>query len=189
MNSSLRSWRTWICIAACWYLIISGEDLYAQDIDKQYEPDTLLTAARAIIEAAEYCALVTVDDEGRPRVRTMDPFNPDSDMIFWLGTHRKSRKVKHIQANPRVALYYEADGGMGYVAISGLARLVDDPLEKERRWKDEWQQFYVDRESDYLLIKVIPEALEVVDYSRDIVGDPDTWKVPSIRFKSEPVEN
>jgi general stress protein 26 len=134
------------------------------------------------MEAAEYCALITLDRSGRPQARTMDPFAPDDAMTVWLGTHRASRKVAQIRNDPRVALYYEAPGGAGYVAISGTAHLVDDPSEKARRWKEEWEQFYVDRESDYLLIEVTPEVLEIVDYSRDIVGDPDTWRVPSVQL-------
>jgi general stress protein 26 len=112
----------------------------------------------------------------------MDPFPPEEDMVIWLGTHRRSRKVSDIRNDPRVALYYLAPGAAGYVSISGTARLVDDPVEKSRRWKDEWDQFYVDREADYVLIAVTPERLEVVDYSRGITGDPETWEAPSVEF-------
>jgi general stress protein 26 len=112
----------------------------------------------------------------------MDPFAPEDGMVIWFGTHRRSRKVEHIRNDPRVTLYYEAPGGAGYVSITGTARLVDDASEKTRRWKEEWEQFYVDAESDYLLIKVNPEVLEIIDYSRGIVGDPDTWRVPTVQF-------
>jgi hypothetical protein len=35
-----------------------------------------------------------------------------------------------------------------------------------------------------LLIVVKPERLEVVNVKKGIVGDPDTWKPPSVRFAS-----
>jgi general stress protein 26 len=110
----------------------------------------------------------------------MDPFPPEADMVVWMGTHRESRKVEDIQRDPRVTLYYQSPTATGYVAISGTARLVDDPTEKSARWKEEWGAFYADRETDYLLIEVTPDRMEVIDYSRGIVGDPETWKPPVV---------
>ncbi len=182
MNSSLQIRGALIGILAFSCYVVPRQDLRAQDDDGQQALDSLVSAARALMQAAEYCALITLDSSGRPQVRTMDPFAPDDDMIVWLGTHRRSRKVEQIGNDPRVALYYEAPGGAGYVAVSGTARLVDDPSEKARRWKEEWKQFYVAAESDYILIEVRPDVLEIVDYSRGIVGDPETWRVPSVRF-------
>jgi general stress protein 26 len=148
--------------------------------------DTLLSAARRIMAAARHCALVTLDESGRPRVRTMDPFAPDPDMTIWMGTHRKTRKVAEIEGDARVTLYYPSPDAVGYVTVTGRARLVDDPQEKAARWKPEWEAFYQDRAADYLLIQVTPERLEVVDYSRGIVGDPRTWQPPSVEFGEGP---
>ena len=144
--------------------------------------DTLLTAAQVIIKAARYSGLATFDESGRVRIRTMDPFPPEADMVVWMGTHRRSRKVRDIENDPRVTLYYNSPTGSGYVAISGTAHLVDDPTEKDARWKEEWGAFYVDREADYLLIRVEPNRLEVIDYSRGIQGDPETWEPPFVVF-------
>jgi general stress protein 26 len=146
-------------------------------------PDTLLTAAREIIEAARYCGLATLDESGRVRVRTMDPFPPEADMVVWMGTHRGSRKVQDIENDPRVTLYYQSPTAAGYVAISGIAHLVDDPTEKSARWKDEWRAFYEDPETDYLLIQVTPDRMEVIDYSRGIEGNPKTWEPPFVDFR------
>lgn len=144
--------------------------------------DSVLAAARAIMEAARFCALVTLDAEGAPRVRTMDPFPPRDDMTVWLGTDRDSRKVAEIEGDGRVALYYAAPDESGYVSVLGRARLVDDEAEKAARWKPEWEAFYPDRASDYLLIEVVPERIEVVDYARGLVGAPGTWEPPSATF-------
>ncbi len=141
--------------------------------------DDVLTAARAIMEEARFCGLVTLDAQGAPRVRTMDPFPPGDDMTVWLGTNRQSRKVAEIQGDGRVALYYAAPDESGYVSLLGRARLVDDESEKAARWKPEWEAFYPDRAADYLLIEVVPERIEVVDYGRGLVGAPGTWEPPS----------
>lgn len=160
-------------------------ELIAQGDHGPYSPDKLISAARELMLAARFCALITLDKWGRPQVRTMDPFVPDDDFNVWFGTNRKSRKVEQIRHDPRVALYYLAPEGTGYVAVKGMALLVDDPSEKAHRWKEEWKDFYTDRQADYLLIKVVPEKLEVVDYNNGIVGDPETWKVPSLRLGPE----
>jgi general stress protein 26 len=145
--------------------------------------DTLLVAAREIMQAARYCALATLDETGAPRVRTMDPFAPGPDMTVWLATNRHTRKVRQMEADPRVALYYAAPDADGYVTLLGRARLVDDEAEKAARWKPEWEAFYPDRAADYLLIEVVPDRIEIVDYGRGIVGDSVTWEPPSVQFR------
>jgi general stress protein 26 len=159
--------------------------LAAQCDNMGYSPDILEAAARGIMEAARYATLITLDESGRPQARTMDPFALGDDLVVWLGTHRRSRKVTQIAADPRVALHYLAPDATGYVSINGAAQLVDDPAEKARRWKDEWQQYYTDREADYILIAVSVERLEVVDYSRGIAGDSATWAAPALCLRPD----
>jgi len=147
-----------------------------------YDRDTLLTAAQDLIHRTKYCALVTLDTSGHPQVRTMDPFYPDENMTVWLGTHVKSRKVKEIQNDSRVTLYYVDSSGAGYVVIKGNATIVDEAEKKKKYWKKEWEAFYSEPESHYVLIKIIPIELEIIDYKYGIIGDSDTWTVPKIKF-------
>ncbi len=142
----------------------------------------LLSAAKEIMTAAKTCALITLDSQSAPRVRTMDPFVPENDFTVWFGTNPKSRKVDQIKNNPKVTLYYLEPNSSGYVMLHGLAKLVNDETEKEHRWKPEWEAFYPNKKEDYLLIKVSPLWLEVVSYSHGIVGDIETWEPSSIFF-------
>lgn len=136
---------------------------------------------------ARYCALITKDSAGRIHSRTMDAFSPEDDMTVWLATNPRSRKVREIRRQPRVTLYYFNRDDQAYVSLTGIARLVNDPKEKARRWKDEWKDFYPDRAKDYLLIEVKPEMLEVVSVKKGIVGDSRTWQTPTVRFsKAKP---
>jgi len=99
-----------------------------------------------------------------------------------MATNSRSQKVQEIKNNPRVCLYY-ANHSMatGYVAITGKAVLVDDMNEKLKRKREYWSQAFPDW--NYLmLIKVIPEKLEVVNYQRGMVGETATWSAPSIKF-------
>jgi len=145
----------------------------------------LIAAARAIMKTARYCALITLDSNGRPQARTMDPFPPEENMRVWLGTNRNSRKVAEISRNEHVTLYYFVSEEQAYVAISGRARMVDDPKEKAKHWKDEWKDFYPDRGNDYVLITVIPQKLEVVNVKQGIIGGNSiTWAPPAVTFSS-----
>ncbi len=145
----------------------------------------LINAAREIMTSVNTCALITIDNEGSPRVRVMDPFPPENDFTVWFGTNPKSRKVDQIKNNPKVTLYYLDSDESGYVTINGIARIVNDEAEKEKRWKDEWSAFYQNKTNDYLLIKVTPERMEVVSYTRGIVGNTITWEPPAVIFDSK----
>jgi general stress protein 26 len=179
MNSSRRIFK----VAAFLSLFLGVSVVQSQET-KPLSEEQLIVTAREIMATARYCALITLDSSGRPQARTLDPFPPDENMVVWLGTNPRTRKVAEIRRDPRVTLYYFDPEGQAYVTISGIARLVNDPKEKAKRWKDEWKDFYPDRAKDYLLIVVKPEKLEVVNVTKGIVGDPKTWKPPTVNFTS-----
>jgi general stress protein 26 len=155
-----------------------GQAISVQDTTRE----KLISVSREIIKLAGNCALITLDETGQPRARTMDPFSPDDDMVVWFGTNSNSRKVEQIRKDPRVTLYYFDKEGSGYVIIYGKAKLVDDPQLKETKWKEEWKDFYPDRENGYLLIQVIPETMEVLSTRHRVFGDPETWQPPIVKF-------
>ena len=145
----------------------------------------LRNAAREIMIAAKTCALITLDHEGRPRVRAMDPLHPESDFTIWFGTNPKSRKVEQLKEDPRVTLYYVENDHSGYVMIHGTAQIVNNQKEKEKRWKVEWEPFYPNKSEDLILIKVSPQWMEVVSYAHGIIGDTITWEPPRVNFDSK----
>ena len=142
----------------------------------------LVAAAREIMAAQTYCALVTIDEEGRPQVRTMNPFPPEDDMSVWMATNTRSRKVREIRRDPRVALYYSNHANaIGYVQITGHAVLVDDKQEILKRKRAYWDQAFPGLQN-LVLIKVVPERLDVLDYKAGVQADPETWRTPSIEL-------
>jgi general stress protein 26 len=183
MNSTMRLLRALLLLLLMAPVPVTASYGDVQGKAEQLERSRLITAARELMTTARYCALITIDANGRAQVRTMDPFPPDQNLVVWLGTNPKSRKVREIRRNSRVALYYFDSASQGYVTISGRARLVNDANEKLRHWKDEWKAFYTDRDKGYLLIEVIPEKLEVVIEKLGIVGDANTWTPPIITFQ------
>jgi general stress protein 26 len=169
----------------CIFVILIQSPLitFAQENGVLYDRDTLITTARIMMETTRNCALITLDTTGHPDARTMEPFSPDSNMVVWLGTSINSRKVKQIKNDSRVTLYYPAQNAAGYVVIKGQAYIVQDSLKKQIYWKKEWSRFYSEDKSEYTLIKVIPEKLEVIDYQHGIFGDSKTLDVPFVKFQ------
>jgi general stress protein 26 len=144
--------------------------------------EQLIAAARQIMGAQTYCAFITVDSAGRPQVRTVNPFPPEEDMTVWFATSTLTRKVRQIRANPHVALYY-ADHAQatGYVQLSGRAELVSDPQEIARHRRAYWQRsFPGDR--NLVLVKVVPERLDVLNYAAGTPVDSVTWRTSSIEL-------
>lgn len=154
-------------------------------ISKDSSDSKLISVARKIMTSAPNCALITLDKDGRARARAMDPFHPEKDLTVWFGTNSKSRKVSQIKNDKRVSLYYINPESTGYVMIYGIAELIDDPLEKGKRWKDEWEAFYPNKSDDFLLIKVIPQILEVISEIDGITGDILTWEPPRVKFDTK----
>ena len=144
--------------------------------------DTMLVAAREIMNETTYCGLVTVDSTGQPQERTMNPFPLKEEFVIWFATSRTSRKVQELRSNPKVCVYYANHiDAKGYVSITGKAEVIDDKalLVKMKRayWEGipNWQE-------NFVLIKIVPKTLEVINYKHHLNNDPNTLRAPSITF-------
>jgi general stress protein 26 len=172
-------------IAPCLPGVLRAET--APALEKSSTPlgrSELMAAAREIIASQQYCALVTQDEDGRAQVRTVNPFPPEDDMAVWIATGTQTRKVQQIRHNAQVTLYYADHGkASGYVSIRGKAQLVDDRAEMIKRKRAYWDSVFPGFKN-LVLIKVNPEHMEVVNYSRGANGDPATWRAPSVEFTS-----
>ena len=162
--------------------LLAGAAARAQERPQPPKAPDPLAVAREIMQAARYCTLVTFGEDVYPEARLMDAFPPEADLTVWMATNPKSRKVAQIRKNPRVTLHCFDTASMGTVTLFGLARLVNDPAEKKKRWKDEWRDFYPDRDAGYLLIAVTPDRLEILSPAHGIGNDPVTWKPLTIQL-------
>ena len=73
MKFSLKYNYLFIIIA--FWMLTRGVS-YGQE--KELSKDSVVAAAREIIGAQKYCALVTIDSLGAPNIRTMNPFPPEA---------------------------------------------------------------------------------------------------------------
>jgi general stress protein 26 len=147
------------------------------------DDSTRLAAARELMTRARYCALITIGEDGQPQARTIDPSSPDARMAVLFVTNPATRKVKQMERDPRVTLYYFDEKSPGYVTVIGTARAIDDPSAKQQRWLEKWTPFYPTGANGAVLYEVTPRTIEVVDVKRGVVGDPQTWAPPSVDIK------
>jgi len=129
-----------------------------------------------------YCALVTIDSTGQPQIRTMNPFPANDELITWFATSRKSRKAREIKNNPRVCVYYANHNvAKGYVNITGKAEVIDDKELLLRMKRDYWDGI-PNWQNNFVLIKIVPKTLEVINYKHGLNNNPETFRAPSIVF-------
>lgn len=147
--------------------------------------DAIIKASRAIIANARYATFVTTAGVGAPNARIVDPFTPEADLTIWFATNPTSRKVQELAKDPHVTLVYFDAANRGYVTLKGTATLVRDPKEKSVRWKDDWAGMYKDknRGDDYLLVKIVPDTLEVVSVALGMINDAATWRPVTLKLR------
>jgi general stress protein 26 len=168
----------WFAVSAVFLAITSqAEDLAPASTSLETargSKENLLSEMRQVMKDAGYPALITVDEQGQPRARTVDAFAPDASMTIWVATRPNTRKVAQIQSNSAVTLYYFDASSRSYVTLMGEAELIDDEATKKDKRRDrDGDRLYPDFPNDYLLIKIKPSYVEALIPSYR--GDPDTW--------------
>jgi general stress protein 26 len=161
------------------FLSVNG---IAQNQQTAIPKDTLLKAAREIMQSTHFCALATIDSTGLPQVRTMNPFPLKDDMVIWFATGRKSRKVKDMRHNPDVCVYFsDHNAGSGYVTINGKAEVIDDKELLVKMKRDYWESI-PNWQDIFVLVKITPVTMDVTNFARGIAGDPETSRAPRVTF-------
>ena len=151
--------------------------------DFTHEEQKIINLSKEIIKETYFATLITVDKNGQPRARVMEPFEPDNNFIIWLATNPKSRKVAQLKNNSRATLHYFDKNDLGYVSLMGNAFLINDEVIKSKKFKDGWHKFYKNQKEDYLLIKFIPKTLELISIPNEFTGDSLTWKPHQVQLR------
>lgn len=140
------------------------------------DPDRLFEIALSTIEGVPFCFLITVDESGQAHARLMEPFGPQKDLVIWFGTSPRTRKVRDIRRDSRVAVAYENVGESAYVTLLGTAQLIDDLDLRYRYWRDGpvWNAIWPagPEGDDYMLIRFVPTRIEVMSGANDVFPNP-----------------
>ena len=67
----------------------------------------------------------------------------------------------------------------GYVNITGTAEVIDDKELLIKMKRDYWENI-PNWQSIFVLIKIIPKTIEVINYNHGLNNDPNTFRAPSI---------
>ena len=145
------------------------------------KPETVLQAARQVVQDTSFATLITIDQAGQPKARTVDAFAPGADWVVWIATRPSSRKVTEITQTPQVTLHYFSDALKSYVSLMGQAALVSDLATKTRmRRSQDSKKLYPNFPDDYQLIRIQPTRLEGV--LPGFRGHPETWEPVGVTF-------
>ena len=76
----LKSTAAYLCFVA---LFLPPNVTGQNNSEKDSSNLEILIAAKEIMNASNNCALISMDQEGHPRVRMMDPFSPETDFTVY----------------------------------------------------------------------------------------------------------
>lgn len=162
----------------------------ATELKPAANSQALLDSARLLMVKDENVALVTVDGDGQPRVRTVhafldpvDSLRPASGVTVWIMTRMTTRKVDQIRQHPQVALYFNEDAQMSYASIMGTAIVHTDPDHPgaKRHYDAEYaKSFWPEFPRGFVMIEVRPRWLEYM--GPGVGNDRQTWRPQSVVF-------
>lgn len=163
------------------------------------DPERVLEAARRLMESDENMALVTVDDSGQPRIRTVKAFLSDVDpadarasMTVWVMTRDSTRKVEQIRNHPQVSLYFNDDARVSYLTVMGTASVHTDPQHPKIRamlarpaLEGYADYFWPDFPKGFVMLEIQPDWIEFMDQDR-LKPHRDTWRPQAVVFDRHP---
>ena len=106
------------------------------EVTKEQIAGFLEAAQRTIAEVA-FCWLATRSADGGANARAVHVHSGRPGSDEWTRrfvVRRESRKVAEMRAAPRVTLAFQHDSGDAYVALGGMAVLLDDNAEMREMW-------------------------------------------------------
>jgi len=137
-----------------------------------------LTAKQAeclkIMEAASIVYLTNIDNEGFPSTRAMlNLKNPnehpglvviheaeENPLTVFMTTNTSSRKFAEIQQNDKACLYYCEPQKFCGVLLQGTVEIITDNELRQKAWQKGWEMYYPAGDSDYTLLRFVPEKLK-----------------------------
>ena len=168
---------------------LSGEVPRAE-LSLARDPALLMDSAEALIVRDSSVGMVSVDEDGRPRIRTVRAFrlmtfanDRDRFSVFVL-TRMSTRKVEQIAQNPLVTLYFNEDHRLTYATLMGRATVHRDPANPRlQSFLDSatvrffWPQF----PRDFVIVEVVPQWVEFI--GPGLWNDPATWRPQAVVFE------
>jgi len=144
----------------------------------------LRAACIELMATAEVVYLTALEADGYPRIRAMLNLRNqaqypdhahlyqghDDDFMVYISTNTSSRKLKDIETNPRIGVYYCHTAEFFGMSLVGDAEIVEDPAIKEAVWADGWERYYPTTgradDPDYTVLRLFPKSVRGWYHSR-----------------------
>lgn len=176
-----------------------GSRVATDSLNLATDPGQVLEAARRLMESDENMALVTVDDNGQPRIRTVkaflsdvDPADPRASMTVWVMTRDSTRKVEQIRNHPQVSLYFNDDAKVSYLTVMGTALVHTDPrhpaiqaLLARPALEGYADYFWPDFPKGFVMLEIQPGWIEFMDQEK-LKPHGETWRPQAVVFDWHP---
>ncbi len=129
-----------------------------------------------LMEISKAAYLTTIDSNGYPITRAMfnlrnkeqfpefSEFFGGLDNIFdiYISTNTSASKIKHIENNPKICVYYCDPIIFKGVMFGGEVEVINDMDIKQNIWLDWWTRYYPKglEDPDYALLRLKPKTAE-----------------------------
>lgn len=152
-----------------------------------------MDSADALIARQPSAGLATVDEDGRPRVRSVGAFrlarptNARDRFTVFVLTRPSTRKVEQLAHNPAATVYFDEDDRTSYATIMGRAIVHRDPREPRlQEFLDSAtiRFFWPDFPSDFVMLEIVPDWLEFM--GPGLWNDPDNWRPRAVVLHASP---
>lgn len=136
--------------------------------------ENCLRTVRATIRHTRYCFLISTGENSWSSARFMEPVFDLKTLVFFIGTHPKSRKVREIETNPKVTLAFGNIAQRANLIVYGTATVRSEPETKRRYWKGVWRLFFPNgpNGNDYAVIEVRAERMELMNFRYNVIAEP-----------------
>ena len=135
--------------------------------------EKLKQACVEVMETAPAAYLTTIGADGYPHTRAMFNLrnrrqypnqahlfvNHQRDLLVYFTTNTSSRKVREIQASPRVSVYYCDPKEVKGVMLGGDMEIVADLGIRHALWNEGWERYYPGGpdDPDYAVLRLVPK--------------------------------
>lgn len=116
----------------------------------------------ALLGRFEHAMLVSIADDDSLHARPMAIADNDGAVLRFV-TSRDTAKAAEMKLRPGVSVVMQGDGA--YLAISGTARIINDPVRVKLLWRSAWKDWFPGgpNEPGLVLVEIDPERAEYWD--------------------------
>ncbi|MEO5816122.1 MAG: pyridoxamine 5'-phosphate oxidase family protein [Gemmatimonadaceae bacterium] len=115
-----------------------------------------------LMASLDLCMLTTHDGDALHTRPMSNNGEVEFDGDVWFFSNADSRKVREIEADPRVIISYSAPDRGLWLALEGSASIVTDVAKKKELWLEELEEWFEDGPEDdsIVLVNVSAERAE-----------------------------